>query len=1186
MRRYNLINNSLGWLCFVVAATTYLLTLEPTASFWDCPEYIIQGQNLEIGHPPGNPIWMLAARFFINFAGGDPADSAIAVNVMSALFSAATILLLFWTITHLVKRLIVKDDAVEISWERMVVIFGSGLCGALAYTWSDTFWFSAVEGEVYAFSSFCTALVFWLILKWENRADSPDSDRYLILIAFIMGVSIAVHLLNLLCIPAIVLVFYYRKFKNANATGSLIALAISFVIVGLVLYGLVPGFMEIAQYFELLAVNVLGWGYNSGAAVYVALLLAVMIWSIYELRARRSGLLIKISIVLVSLMSGIFFIGDSLWIPAILTAGLIIYLILCRRLPIRVLSVSIISVLVIFVGYSAYTLILIRANANTPMNQNAPDNVFNLASYMGREQYGGNGLFYDVTFADSIMTRPDSTKVFKSMPAYLRDEKGNLLKTYGKPRYAKVVKTSPDDPDRYVIRGYDTEYEMIPELKVPFPRLNSPTAIDIVRYKEAMDYHSADGVKKTVTTHIYSDGTKRTAEVYAPSYWDNIAYFLNYQLGYMYWRYFMWNFSGRQNDLKGGGELNRGNWVSGIPAIDNARLGDQSLLPDEFGEGNKGHNVYYMLPLLLGIIGLLWQAYVSQRGIEQFWIVTFLFFMTGIAIVLYLNQTVGQPRERDYAYVGSFYAFAIWMGFGVTAIWSMIKNAGIYLEKKLRRDFSVVAKVAVMASILAGLAVPLQMVSQTWDDHDRSGRYLARDYGLNYLSSLDENAIIFTEGDNELFPLWYAQEVEGYRTDVKVVNLSYLSSEWYVNQMYNPTYEASAIKTYATPGDYAYGRLSYSAFPQYYRCPELAVYDEIDACSALEYVYSDSAYSKIAGRRVFPYMNVYIPYNKQLALASGRLTAEDAQLAVDRLRLNLTNPADKRAGMRLRDVMILDIIANSMEQGAARPVYFAMPVGKEYHLGLTPYLRNTGMAQELTPFYNATYSTDSLVATDTDKMYHVVTRLYRWGGFEKFNDSDDVYIDETTRNMVYTTRLSVYNLASALCDEAEAAADEAYRVDRLNKAREVLALMNSKISPEVINYRACFGSAIAGLYIKLGTPADLKLARELIADEMRRYAGYVRYLNSLSERQRGIIRLSDWYSIPEIVYLAKLYERAGGDVAALLRQMRSSGLDLSPLPGLLDDYYDRFPVDEDDKTSKLIEIEGSQPRLEQLLNTI
>lgn len=517
MKKYKIINNSLGWLCFIIAAVTYLLTLEPTASFWDCPEFISQGFKLEVGHPPGNPIWMLTARFFVNFAGGDPANVAIAVNAMSALLSAGTILLLFWTITHLVKRLIVKDDATTVSLTQMLVIFGSGLVGSLAYTWSDTFWFSATEGEVYAFSSFCTALVFWLILKWENRADNPLSDRYLILIAYVIGISIAVHLLNLLCIPAIVLVVYYRKFKNTSAKGSLIALGVSCVIVGLILYGLVPGFIEVSQYFELFAVNTLGMSYNSGVLAYAIVTVAVLVWTIYEIYRQKSSRNIKLGVIMSLVVSGIAFIGDNAMIPVLVLAGAIIYFFwFCKKLPVRILNIAVTSILVIFIGYSSYALLLIRSNANTPMNQNAPDNVFALASYLNREQYGDRPLFYGQTYNSGVLYEADpSTGAVKA------------CQTHGSKMYNKVIKTSADEPDRYVMTGQKVDYEMIPELNMIFPRMYSTNGSHVAAYKSWVGMNSTNTKFVDATIYVDENGQSLYKEKRErPTFGQNFQFFL------------------------------------------------------------------------------------------------------------------------------------------------------------------------------------------------------------------------------------------------------------------------------------------------------------------------------------------------------------------------------------------------------------------------------------------------------------------------------------------------------------------------------------------------------------------------------------------------------------------------------------------------------------------------------------
>lgn len=1144
MKQYRIINNSLGWLMFTIAAITYLLTLEPTASFWDCPEFISQGYKLEIGHPPGNPIFMLAARFFVNFAP-DIQHVAIAVNTMSALLSAGTILLLFWTITHLVKRLIVKDDADKISLSKLLVIFGSGICGSLVYTWSDTFWFSAVEGEVYAFSSFCTALVFWLILKWENRADEPHSDRYLILIAYIIGISIAVHLLNLLCIPAIVLVFYYKKFKNTDGKGSLIALGVSVIIVALILYGLVPGFIEMAQYCELLCVNTLGMSYNGGVVVYAILAFGSMIWAIYELYQQQNDLRIKISVLLSIILSGIPFIGDNWLIPTIIIAGLIYYLfIYAKTLPIRIINITILSIFVIFIGYSSYALLLIRSSANTPMNQNAPDNVFALSTYLNREQYGDRPLFYGQTFNSGIVYEVD----YAGNPKAVQKE--------GRTIYGKVVKNSADEPDRYEAIGKKTEYVMTPELDMLFPRMYSGSHAAAYR-----DWTGMKGKQIPVTTYIDENGNSlSTGETkIKPTFAENLRFFFTYQLNHMYWRYFMWNFAGRQNDIQGNGEVSHGNWISGIPFIDTPRLGDQSLLPDDLGAGNKGHNVFYMLPLLLGIIGLLWQAFVSKRGIEQFWVVFFLFFMTGIAIVLYLNQTPTQPRERDYAFAGSFYAFAIWVGMGVAGLWHVIRYLATDKDSKNKKgttfdptndDSNVkMSKIAAAVACAVGLIVPLQMVSQTWDDHDRSSRYTARDFGMNYLSSLDKNAIIFTNGDNDTFPLWYAQEVEGYRTDVRVVNLSYLNTDWYVNQMKHPTYDAGAIDMMATPDVYAHDKRQYS----YYLTPDST---KVNAISALKKAYAPDAANNAWGLYEFRYPNMYIPVDKDVVIDAGRVAPSDSAAISEIIDVNLSG----RSGLSLSEVVSLDMIATNANNGWKRPIYFAMTVPDSYYLNLSPYMRNTGMAYEVSPIFNKDFDGYTM-AVNTDKAYDNIVNNFRWGGLDS---NSDIYLDETVRRMVTTTRSTMLDLATALFNEGIMAlamvkedgnnADneklQAYSNDRLNKALTILRLIEEKLPENVSPYSIQMPLNIGELYFNIGElTGDEQLCDHglsIIEKDAFRNAQYVKYFQSLSPSQymtlpRTLRFIRDTY----FVQLIQAYTEYGGDGENLLNQLQASGVNLN-----------------------------------------
>lgn len=1155
MKRYTLINNLLGWLCFVVAAVTYLLTLEPTASFWDCPEFISQGYKLEVGHPPGNPIFMLTARFFVNFAGGDISKVALMVNAMSALLSAGTILLLFWTITHLVKRLIVKDDATSVSLTKMIVIFGSGLCGALAYTWSDTFWFSAVEGEVYAFSSFCTALVFWLILKWEDCADKPHSDKYLILIAYVIGISIAVHLLNLLCIPAIVLVVYYRKWKDTNAKGSLIALGVSVVIVGAILYGLVPGFIEISQYFELFCVNSLGMSFNMGVLVYAIILIASFVWAIYELYVQRSAKRIKISFTLAMLLSGIFFIGDSLWIPVLLTAALIGYFVWCKMLPVRILNVIATSVLVIFIGYSSYALLLIRSSANPPMNQNAPDNVFALSSYLNREQYGDRPLFYGQTLESEVVYDSETS-------APIRKE--------GKTLYGKAVKTSPDEPDRYVTIGEKLEYEMSPELNMLFPRIYSGAHAGA--YSDWLGGYVGRPVYATQV--VDRDGnTVQSVPKTIPTMGENLRFFLVYQLNHMYWRYFMWNFAGRQNDIQGNGEVNHGNWISGIPLIDTPRLGDQSKLPAELGSENKGHNVFYMLPLLMGLIGLIWQAFHSKRGIEQFWVIFFLFFMTGIAIVLYLNQTPTQPRERDYAFAGSFYAFAIWIGMGVAGLWYAIRHLTEKKQASLKKAAATqpvdprvtiaagtpqsgkTPLVAAVACAIIGLLVPIQMVSQTWDDHDRSGRTAARDFGMNYLNSLDPNAIIFTNGDNDTFPLWYAQEVEGVRTDVRVVNLSYLTTDWYVNQQKHPSYDAHAIDMLARPEDYAYDRLQYT----YLMAPENDSIP-VNALAALKEIYSPQSSQNQWGIPVMRHSKLFIPSNLPQAVKSGVITEADAKAADEFIPLDLAATPSTSRGMTLSNTVSLDMIATSALNGWNRPVYFAMTVPEEYYMGLTPYLRSTGMAYQVTPLFNRNH--ENAMAVNTDKAYKNVTEKFLWGGLDKIDSNPSLYLDETVRRMVSTTRLSMVDLAAALIMEAEDAdsdsllaktpATEAFIKDRYVKAGKVIDLMLEKLPQKAAPYSFQIPVQIADIYTRIGAAlGDRKYDQKALAllnSEIDRVSQYLRYYQSLNAWQHNTLPNTDKYV--ENYYLPTIlqsYRDAGGDLEAAMKRLVSNGVDINRL---------------------------------------
>ena len=995
MKQYKLVNNLVGWLAFVIAAYTYCMTIEPTASFWDCPEFITTGYKLEVGHPPGAPFFMLTANLFSQFTS-DPSQVARMVNTMSALMSAACILFLFWSITHLVKKLICPDDK-EMTLGKLITIMGSGLVGALAYTWSDTFWFSAVEGEVYAYSSLFTAVVFWLILKWESVANEPHSDRWLVLIAYLTGLSIGVHLLNLLCIPAIVLVYYYKKNPDANLKGSLLALTGSMVLVAAVLYGIVPGVVKVGGWFELLFVNSFGMPFNSGLIVYIILLAASIIWGVYESYTEKSRKRMNISFMVTIAMLGIPFYGygwSSALIGIIILGILGVYLFadLNKKYQIsaRTLNTSLLCIMMIMVGYSSYALIVIRSTANTPMDQNSPEDIFTLGEYLGREQYGTRPLFYGQTYA--------------SKPALKEVDGGCVYDvTEGAPVYQRKEKATPDEKDSYEVVRHKTDYKYAQNML--FPRMYSDA--------HAQAYEDWLGGIKGV--QVPYDQCGQMVMVKVPTQWDNIKFFFIYQLNYMYWRYFMWNFAGRQNDIQGQGEIEHGNWITGIPFVDKFLVGDQSLLPSDL-KNNKGHNVFYCLPLILGLIGLFWQAYKTKRittpngeeieepiGIQQFWIVFFLFFMTGLAIVLYLNQTPMQPRERDYAYAGSFYAFAIWIGMGVAGI-------AQWLQGKLgEKPASVIATVVC-------LFVPIQMVSQTWDDHDRSNRYVARDFGQNYLSTVQEegNPIIFTNGDNDTFPLWYNQETEGFRTDVRVCNLSYLQTDWYIDQMKRQAYDSPAVPIEWSRLEYVQGHNEGVAVrPEvmesinnfYKQNPEEAAKEFGDNPYELKNILKYWVRSPKEGLQLIPTDSIVIKLDKEAVKRSGMMIPDSLHGEIpDYMSISLKG---KRM-LYKSELMMLEMLANTNWE---RPLYMAITVGSDNHLNLGNNFMQEGLAYRITPF-----NTTRLNARiDSEKMYDNLMNKFKFGGIDK----PGIYIDENTMRMCYTHRRIFAQLITQLMKEGK-----------------------------------------------------------------------------------------------------------------------------------------------------------------------
>ncbi|MFP4555533.1 MAG: protein O-mannosyl-transferase family [Bacteroidales bacterium] len=900
MKRLKQLNILVGWLVFLVAAVVYLLTIESTASFWDCSERIVAAYKLEVPHPPGAPFFMLLGNLFTIFAFGNVEVVAVMMNAMSALASAFTILFLFWSITHLSRRLIIKNTD-EPSFGQIIAIIGSGAVGALAYTFTDSFWFVAVEAEAYATSSLFTALVFWAILKWENEAHKPHANRWLVLIAYVMGLSIGVHLLNLLTIPAIVFVFYFKKYKITR-WGIVGALATSVALLGSIMYVIIPGIVTLASKFELLFVNAIKLPYNSGVIIFIVTLALLLAYSLWYTTVRKRVLL----------------------------------------------HTLILGVTVITIGYSSYAMLVIRAQANPPMNQNNPKTVFALLHYLNREQYGERplvtGQYYNAPVVNS-----------KDKQTYIR-KNGRYEKTYLK-----------------------TQYEFDKKFTTVFPRMWSWRDDHIGEYKK---WGKIEGRPVRTTG---SQGEQQTKQV--PTFGENLRFFFNYQIGHMYWRYFMWNFVGRQNDVQGHGELLNGNWITGIKPLDSIRLGNQDNLTTEM-LNHPARNTYYMLPLVLGLIGLVYQF---MRDKNNFWVVTLLFVLTGLAIVVYLNQTPLQPRERDYSYVGSFYAFSIWIGLGVLALYEFIRRH----TKQLT---------AASLAILLALSVPTILATENWNDHDRSGRYVARDFAHNYLNTCEPNAIIFTNGDNDTFPLWYAQEVEGIRTDVRVVNLSLLGTDWYTEQMKWKTYESEPLPITMDFDKYVQGTRDV-----------IYVMDRIDKPVELNQV-MDFIASDEPGKRwrapngemidYMPTRKLKLKVDKEKVLENGIVRPEDENHIVDHIEWTINKDAIQK-----NEMMVLEILANNNWE---RPVYF-VSTGGDSDVGLSDYLQLDGFAYKLVPIKTEPEDYLSVGRVNVDTLYNNYMENFKWGGIDEPNVFVDHNVQRTT--MVLRLRNNFNRLAEKLIEQ-------------------------------------------------------------------------------------------------------------------------------------------------------------------------
>ncbi|NHB67689.1 glycosyltransferase family 117 protein [Perlabentimonas gracilis] len=992
-QKYNIIT---GWIAFAIAAIVYILTLEPTASFWDCGEFIASGYKLEVGHPPGAPFFMLLMRFFTMLA---PTTELIPVfaNAMSALASAFTILFLFWTITHLARKLVdVKHN--EFSATQLILILGSGMVGALAYTFSDTFWFSAVEAEVYATSSLFTALVFWAILKWENVSHEPHSNRWLVLIAYLMGLSIGVHLLNLLAIPAIVMLYYFKKYE-VTPWGIVKALGVSVVLLLIMMYGIIQGFIVLASKFELLFVNGFGLPYKSGVFFYLLAVAALIVWGIIYTHKHAKP----------------------------------------------ILNTILVSFAVVLMGYSTFALIVIRSSANPPMDQNSPDNMFSLLYYLNREQYGDRPLVIGQSFDAPVINRKE-----------------------GKPQYIQK-------DGKYVVATRKSNLEFDNRFKTLFPRMYSADPRHIEAYKEWSNFKGRP---------IRVSGRGGDSEVRrAPTFSENLRFFFSYQMGHMYWRYFMWNFAGRQNDLQGHGEAVKGNWISGIPFVDTPRLGSQADLPATFK--NKAHNRYYMLPLLLGMAGLAFQ-YIRNR--KDFWVVTLLFVLTGIAIVVYLNQTPYQPRERDYAYAGSFYAFSIWIGLGVLALYQGIRKA---FDK---------APGAAIATGLGLVFVPGLMAFENWDDHDRSNTFISVDFAYNILENLEPNAIVFTYGDNDTFPLWYAQEVEGVRTDVRVANLSYLRADWYINQMLRKAYESEPLPVSMAKEQIELGRREVVMATDRISQP-------VHVKQAVDFMLSDNPSTKMNSPfernqtiDFFPSRNLFLPVDRDAVERNTVVRPERMDMVVDTMRWRIPTNYVFKDGQFLMDLMA----HNNWE----RPVYFAITVSTDTYQNLDKFFQIEGLAYRIVPIevqrVGGRYGN-----VDSEIMYDNLMNNFQYRSLA----DPKVYINENSTRIISNYRNIFGRLARTLNEEGK----HDMAIKALDRCMEV-------VPPETVPFNFFALSLIEGYY----RAGAIEKAAEYSRIYMEQSADELVYLLSLPERLAGSVRGEtelSLYILQELYKMANSFEK-------------------------------------------------------------
>lgn len=952
MSDYNKLNNITGWIIFILATTVYTLTVEPTASFWDCGEFIAVSYKLEVPHPPGAPFFLLLGRLFSFLAMGDVLEVAFWINMLSVVSSGFTILFLFWSITHLAKKLVTPDT----EYTNLVVI-GSGLIGALAYTFSDSFWFSAVEAEVYGMSSFFTAFVVWAMLKWENIKDPSDENRWMILIAYMVGLSIGVHLLNLVTVPALALIYYFKKRKKLSTRGIITTMIASGAIVLIIMEGVIPGLPSFAGKMEIFFVNNLGLPFGSGIIFFVALFLGGLVYGIYYSIQSSNA----------------------------------------------TLNTILVSFAFIVIGYSSYSIVLIRSNYNPPIDENNPEDVLSYVSYLKREQYGSRPLLHGQLFTADIVDQ----------------KKGAAVYSKGK--------------DKYEISDYKLEYIYNPEHTSILPRAYSNQPGHVQRYREIL------GLK---------NGEK-------PSFGDNLAYMFKHQLGTMYFRYFMWNFAGRASDIQGA------DWVG---------LNDAFAKVPSMLEENKGRNIFYMIPLILGIIGLTFQYYKDPRN---FAFVGMLFFLTGAAVVLYLNSPPTEPRERDYIYAGSYYAYAFWIGLGFIAIFN---------------GLMAVIKKGVPAAVLAFvicLTAPVLMATEGWDDHDRSNRYFSVDSAKNFLASCEPNAIIFTGGDNDTFPLWYVQEVEGFRTDVRVIVLSYFNTDWYIAQMMRDAYESKPLPFGLTLDNYKQGGLN-DYLPLVER--QNIKGGTMNAAQFIKLIKEEhpalAVPTSISSYNSVPAKNFYLPVDSALVMEMGIIPEQFADRLSGKMAWSM-----KGRGLEKKDLAILDLIVNNNWE---RPIYFNNTSASSVNFNLKDYMVQEGNAFRLLPIKNKEAGE---MFVDTNKMFDNMMNNFYWREL----DNPSVYYSEDYRNFVLNHRASFNTLIESLLAEGE-----------IEKAREAVLKCLTIMPDNVIRYDH-FSVQQVGYLMLVGEEEKAKEMAALISERSDEMLTYLYETSNMDrfELQKNLISLSE-----------------------------------------------------------------------------